>query len=236
MEVRITDSRRLETISEVRRELAPLIDDLEAELRQVDPDASVTLTGGPVTRQASLDAIRRALQVSLPIAVVLCFLIAAWFMRSFRYGLVSVIPILIVVSWLYAFMYLFGYGINLVTATIGAVSIGIGIDFAIHFSMRYREELARLGNRERAVRAAGEGTGVALTASAVSSMIGFAILAFAPMPLFASYGFLTAVMIAMAGAASLLVLPSLLMLITKDRDPETQARPDERGDFVAVGG
>ena len=48
-------------------------------------------------------------------------------------------------------------------------------------------------------------------------MVGFAILAFAPMPLFASYGFLTAVMIAMAGAASLLVLPSLLMVITRDR-------------------
>jgi predicted RND superfamily exporter protein len=83
--------------------------------------------------------------------------------------------------------------------------------------MRYREELERTGSRETAVRAAGEGTGVALVGSAISSMVGFAILAFAPMPLFASYGFLTAVMIAMAGTASLAVLPSLLMVITKDR-------------------
>ena len=37
------------------------------------------------------------------------------------------------------------------------------------------------------------------------------------MPMFASYGLLTAVMIAMALVASLLVLPSLLMLVTKDR-------------------
>jgi len=42
--------------------------------------------------------------------------------------------------------------------------------------------------------------------------------ALAPMPMFASYGLLTAVMIAMALTASLLVLPSLLMLVTKDRE------------------
>ena len=44
-------------------------------------------------------------------------------------------------------------------------------------------------------------------------------MAFAPMPMFASYGLLTAVMIAVALAASLLVLPSLLMLVTRERVP-----------------
>ena len=115
-------------------------------------------------------------------------------------------------------MFVAGFAINLVTATIGAVSIGIGIDFAIHFAVRYREELSRGGHRYEAVRAAGEGTGVTLAASAASSIVGFAILALAPMPLFASYGLLTAVMIAMALAASLLVLPALLTLITRDTE------------------
>ncbi|MDJ0953832.1 MAG: efflux RND transporter permease subunit [Acidimicrobiia bacterium] len=217
MQLQIPGSREVATISAAKDTLQPLVAQLESDLQAIDAESAVTLTGGPIVRQESLDGVQRALQISLPIAVVLCLIIASVFMRSVRYGIVSVIPILIVVSWLYAFMYLFGYSINLVTATIGAVSIGIGIDFAIHFAMRYREELGRTGSRDEAVRSAGEGTGVALVASAVSSMIGFAILAFAPMPLFASYGFLTAIMIGMAGAASLLVLPSLLMAITKDR-------------------
>ena len=83
--------------------------------------------------------------------------------------------------------------------------------------MRYREELLRHETRIEAIRAAGGGTGVALIASALSSVIGFAILAFAPMPMFASYGLLTAVMIIMAAAGSLVVLPSLLMVVTRDR-------------------
>jgi predicted RND superfamily exporter protein len=120
------------------------------------------------------------------------------------------------VAWLYAFMYVFGFAINLVTATIGAVSIGIGIDYAIHYTVRFREELAGASDRLDAVRRAGEGTGLALVASALSSVVGFLILALAPMPLFASYGLLTAVMIALALTATLLVLPSLLVAATRD--------------------
>lgn len=95
----------------------------------------LTRPGPLAPRYGEVEAISRALQVSLPIAVVLCFLIAAAFMRSIRYGLVSTVPILMTVALLYAFMALAGYSINIVTATIGAVSIGIGIDFAIHYTM-----------------------------------------------------------------------------------------------------
>jgi predicted RND superfamily exporter protein len=55
---------------------------------------------------------------------------------------------------------------------------------------------------------------MALVASAATSVLGFTIMAFAPMPLFSSYGILTAVMIFLAAAAALLVLPSLLLLVT----------------------
>ena len=88
--------------------------------------------------------------------------------------------------------------------------------FAVHFTMRYREELARHPTRIAAMTAAGAGTGGALVASALSSVVGFAILALAPMPMFAAYGLLTAIMILLAAVASLLVLPSLLMLVTRD--------------------
>ncbi len=215
--IQLLDTRRQESVVEARNAVAPLVDGLRDDLQELGDDPVVQLTGGPIVRQESLEAVSRALQISLPIAVILCFLIAAAFMRSLRFGAVSVVPILITVSLLYAFMNLAGYSINIVTATIGAISIGIGIDFAIHFTMRYREELSRNGERHTAVRKAGEGTGIALLSSAVSSAVGFFILAFAPMPMFASFGLLTAVMISMAAAATLLVLPSLLFLVTKDQ-------------------
>ncbi len=213
--VGLVGSRAQENIAEAREALDPLIAQLKADLGAGDSD--VILAGGPILRDEQLRAILRSLLVALPISVVLCFLVAALFMRSARYALVSIIPILLVVAWLYAFMYGAGFGVNVVTATIGAISIGIGIDFAIHFTMRYRQEMELHATRVEALAAAGTGTGGALVASATSSIVGFAILALAPMPMFASYGLLTAVMIAMALTASLLVLPSLLMLVTRDR-------------------
>ncbi len=174
----------------------------------------VGLTGSPYIRQASLDATTDGLQRALIIAVVACLLLAVAAMRSVRYGVVTIIPIGLVVEWLYAFMYVFGFGLNFVTATIAAVSIGVGIDYAIHMTQRFREEMDRVGDRVQALGRAAQGTGAALLASAATSVLGFTIMAFAPMPMFSSYGILTAVMIFMAAAASLIVLPSLLFLVT----------------------
>ncbi len=72
------------------------------------------------------------------------------------------------------------------------------------------------GDRLVALERTAEGTGVALIASAATSVLGFIIMGFAPMPMFASYGILTAVMIFLAAAASLLVLPSLLLSVTPE--------------------
>lgn len=185
-------------------------------LRQTSGISLVGLTGSPYTRQASLDATTDGLQEALGIAIVLCLIITIFAMRSILLGVVTIIPIALVVIWIYAFMYAFGFGLNFITATIAAVSIGIGIDYAIHMTQRFREELSRSRNKEEALRKAAAGTGIALIASAVSSIIGFGIMGFAPMPMFSSYGILTATMILMAAVASLLVLPSLLLLVTRD--------------------
>ena len=143
-------------------------------------------------------------------------------MRSLRFGIVTIIPIGLVAAWLYAFMYGLGFGLNFITATIAAVSIGVGIDYSVHFTERFREELAATGERNRAMRLTVSGTGVALIASAATSIVGFLIMGFAPMPMFSAYGFLTAMMIFLAVAAALLVLPSLLFLVTLQR---TQRSP-----------
>ena len=72
-----------------------------------------------------------------------------------------------------------------------------------------------------AVRSAAEGTGTALVLSGSTSIIGFGLLALAPMPLFAAYGLLTAVMVGFSLLASLTVLPSLLYLVSREPASET---------------
>ena len=210
--VGVLGSRQQANIGSARQALEQDLD----PMRQVPSISFVGLTGSPFTREATLQATTRALNVSLPVAVAACLILLAFWMRSVTLAVVTIIPIGLVVSWLYAFMYIAGYSLNFVTATIAAVSIGVGIDYSIHMTQRFREELGRGQGAEEALRAAASGTGVALAGSAGSSVIGFAVMAFAPMPLFSAYGVITAAMIFMAAAAALFVLPSLLLLTHRE--------------------
>ncbi len=210
--VGVLGSRQQANIGSARQALEQDLD----PMRQVPSISFVGLTGSPFTREATLQATTRALNVSLPVAVAACLILLAFWMRSVTLAVVTIIPIGLVVSWLYAFMYAAGYSLNFVTATIAAVSIGVGIDYSIHMTQRFREELGHGHGAEEALRAAASGTGVALAGSAGSSVIGFAVMAFAPMPLFSAYGVITAAMIFMAAAAALFVLPSLLLLTHRE--------------------
>ena len=166
-----------------------------------------------MAEQVTLDAVTNSMVLSIPLSMALCLAVAAFAMRSLRLAAISIVPISLVIVWLLAFMAAFGYNINVITATIAAISVGVGIDFSTHYTMRYREQLRATPSRIEAVRGAAEGTGTALILSGVTSIIGFGVLGLAPMPIFAAYGLLTAVMIALSLAASLVVLPSLLYLL-----------------------
>ncbi len=214
--VEIPDTSTQAGITAVRDLVEPRVAALNARLGE---QATVTFTGSAIFRDEQLAAVIRSLLLSLPVAIILCLTLASGFMRSIRLGVLSTVPLLLVVIWLYGFMKIAGFGVNVVTATIGAISIGIGIDFATHMTMRFQEERRRHEDPEEALRAAVGGTGTALTGSALTSIAGFGILAFAPMPMFATYGLLTAIMIAFALVASVLVLPSLLLAFGPDQTP-----------------
>jgi predicted RND superfamily exporter protein len=127
-----------------------------------------------------------------------------------------------------------GHTVNVVTATIAAIAVGVGIDFSTHFTARFREELNGGSQRLAAVRRAGAGTGGALVLSAVTSVLGFTVMALAPTPIFATFGLLTAVMIGLALVVSLVVLPSLLVAVAPTPKTVPAAELDRDGDEVLV--
>jgi predicted RND superfamily exporter protein len=197
--------------------IQPAWDVLEEAADELSATAGLTTvgaTGEVITQFNSIESFSRSMQISLPIAMALAFLIAALILRSVRYAVAAVVPIAFVVIGVYAFMYLVGYQLNVITAMFAAIAVGVGIDFSTHFTARFREELAAGDGSLESLRRAGAGTGGALVLSALTSVLGFTVMALAPMPLFSTFGVLTAMMIALALAASLLVLPSVLAFIT----------------------
>jgi predicted RND superfamily exporter protein len=189
----------------------------DIEVLDVEGISYYGLTGAGFERDVTLDATADALTNSIIIAIILCAIILVVAMRSIKYALVTIIPVILVAAWLYAFMFLAGFHLNAVTATIAAISIGVGIDYSVHMTMRFRQELTKENDRTVALQRTTLGSGSALFGAAMSTTLGFLIIVLAPMPMFSSFGLLTALMILMAFAAALLVLPSILIAIERDK-------------------
>jgi predicted RND superfamily exporter protein len=194
-----------------------LQEDMDNAMKNVPAVTFYGVTGEAYVRDAQFDAILDSMNRSLLIAVVACLVLLFAVFRSLRYTVTTIVPVLLVACWLYGFMYIVGYNLNIMTATIAAISIGVGIDFSIHFTVRFRQELEKGKDRKTALYDASRNTGMALFGTAVSTALGFTVIIFAPMPMFSVFGILTAEMIALSFLMALFILPSLLLLFTPSK-------------------
>jgi len=200
-----------------RASAAELNEDMDTAMGDVDSIDFYGLTGPGYVRVAQFDAIADGLSNSLIIAALAVLALLVLVFGSLRYAIMTMIPVLLVACWLYGFIYAAGYYLNFMSATIAAISIGVGIDFSIHFTERFRQELGRSRDKRTALHETARTTGFALFSTALTTAVGFAVIAFAPMPLFAAFGLLTAIMITLSFLMALFVLPSLLLLFAPGR-------------------
>jgi len=133
-----------------------------------------------------------------------------WGERSLLLALITTIPILTVVVWLYGMIAFAGYGLNMVTVAIAAMSLGVGIDYVIHVVERYREERSKGHSVHTSLVAMGGASGLALVGSAVSDVTGFAIISLSPMGFFSAFGLFCAIMIALSFIASMVIASGVL--------------------------
>ena len=175
-------------------------------------------TLNPFTREEQFSALTDSMATSILVSVILCLVVMILMFRSAKVGVVAIIPMVLVVAWLYGFMEITGYYLNSVTVTIAAISIGVGVDYSIHVTQRFREEYEKAGEYVAAMNTTLRSTGNALTASAGSTMVGFLIIGLSPMTMFSTFGFLTAIMIGMAFVSAIFVLPAFLWLTVAGKE------------------
>ncbi len=209
MSIGIPGTREQEIVRLASNELN---DDIEAAMVDVEGIDFYGLTGTGFVRLVQFDAIANSLTRSLIIAAAVVLILLLVIFRSLRFAIMTIIPVLLVACWLYGFMYVAGFHLNALTATIAAIAIGVGIDFSVHFTERFRQEMARRPYKRIAISRTARTTGFALFYTALTTAVGFAVIAFAPMPIFATFGLLTAIMIVLSLLMALFALPSMLLL------------------------
>ena len=125
---------------------------------------------------------------------------------------IAVGPIVLILFWIVGTMSLLGIPYTLVTATITALSIGIGVDYTIHIIHRYREEYTRIRNPELAAVHTLRTTGSALLGSALTTGVGIGVLIFSPVPALQQFGITAAIAIAYCLIVSVVLVPPAMTL------------------------
>ncbi len=140
---------------------------------------------------------------------------------SFIYAGITTTPIFIMIIWLYALVDLFGYGLNMVTVSIAAISLGVGVDYVIHLIERYREEIEEGKSQLDSIAVVGGASGLALFGSALSDFAGFMVINQSKMGFFSTFGLFCAIMIVLSLIASMVIAPALIGMFHRSKTYNT---------------
>lgn len=176
--------------------------------------------------------------LSTGISIILAALILILIYRNPTLGLIAIVPVGVSIIWILGTMYFIGYSLNVMTITVTSITIGIGIDYAIHATERFRLVADRTGNINKAVSETISHTGGALFIAALTTALGFGILILAPIPPEQQFGVIMALTITYAFLTSILILPLILVHWAKWRKKRkgyiiSPKKPEETDDDFA---
>jgi predicted RND superfamily exporter protein len=194
-----------------------LTEDIYSAFAQVtDLGVDVAATNDSIVTNSVSDLISASQFQSLIFAILssMLFLIIYYWIDLRRpfLGVVTIFPVIAIVMGTYLGMGLLEIPLNPVTATLTGIAIGIGVPFVIHVTNRFREALTKDSNPVSAITSTLKTTGGSLFGSAFTTMAGFGILTTSTLKPFQQMGQVVLVSIGFALVASILILPTLLVL------------------------
>ncbi len=147
-------------------------------------------------------------------AMVLISFLLIFAFRSFKYGVLSLVPNLMPAIMGFGLWGLLVGEVGVSLSVVVAMTLGIVVDDTIHFMSKYLRARREQGlDAEDAIRAAFSSVGVALIMTSVVLIAGFAVLALSSFKMNAGMGLLTAITIGLALFADFLFLPPLLLKV-----------------------
>ncbi|MDQ2049346.1 MMPL family transporter [Natronolimnohabitans sp. A-GB9] len=175
-----------------------------------------TATGQLVIFESVIDETTDASINSLAIAFLLTaiFLVLTYWWLEGRaiYGVLNLVPVLLTVAFLAGSMRYFDIPLSPINAPILSVSIGLGVDYTVHFMHRFVDEFEDRQDVHEALLVTVRGTGGALTGSMLTTVCGLGVLYAALIPLIMEFGLLLALGVFYACITSILVLPSVIVV------------------------
>ena len=198
--------------------------DMEAVLGQVEsfadlnpPPANLTLEWAGLTyinvvwQKKMVVGMLSSLGSSFVVVLVLMMVL----FKSPLFGLLSMIPLTVTISLIYGLIGLVGKDYDMPVAVLSALTLGLSVDFAIHFLQRSREMTLARGSWKLAIGDMFKEPAMAISRNAIIISIGFTPLLLAPLVPYKTVGFFLATIMAVSWLATLFILAALATVLQR---------------------
>ncbi len=201
------DFSRLQAAESPIQALRLLVKELEARY-----DVRIRLTGSPAIQEEERQTLAKGAGIAALLSFILVCAILLAGLRSIRLVGAILVTLLMGLIWTGAFATFLIGSLNLISATVPVLLIGLGVDFGIQFGMRYREDRNEGILHTQALRRTASSVGVAMILSALTAALIF--FSFLPTSYrgLAELGLIAGMGMFLTLLANLTVLPALLTL------------------------
>jgi predicted RND superfamily exporter protein len=173
-----------------------------------------TLMGGYSLIEKELsDAIAKGQVNSLLFAFGAIIILLMFIFRSVFAGFLGSLPLAFAVICTFGLMGWTGIDLNIATALLSSISIGLGVDYTIHMFWRLRKELKNGADHQSAITTSLATSGRGIVINALSVIVGFSILFLSAFPLIRSFAFLIIVSIILCLICALVLIPAICLLV-----------------------
>ncbi len=146
---------------------------------------------------------------------IIVFIMMSILFRSPLWGIVCMVPLLITIIIIYGIIGLIGKDYDMPVAVLSALTLGMAVDFAIHFLERARSSYAQTCSWQKSVGVMFGEPARAITRNVLVIAIGFLPLLAAPLIPYKTVGIFLCAIMALSGAVTLLALPAIIKLAEK---------------------
>jgi uncharacterized protein len=192
------------------------------------PGTAITITGDSTIYIEVITALTsgRIAMTFLGLILVLGGLLIVY--RDWVKALVPIIPMLIVIGWSGGVMSSLNISYTPLTATLGALILGVGSEYAILMMERYFEEKDKGASPLEAIQMTSSKIGSAIVASGATTVFGFMALLASPFPMISDFGTVTVIDVLLALLATFVVFPPLIVTLDTWRDKRKGVRTAEK--------
>lgn len=203
--------KRNELIKKIKKDLVEVIGLKESQVK---------LTGMLVLYNNVLESLIRSQILTIGVVFLAILTMFLFLFRSLKFAFVAIIPSILASASVLGLMGWLSIPLDIMTITIAAICIGIGVDHSIHYIHRFREEIKLGCSAKMAVKNSHASIGKAIYYTSIIIIIGFSILSLSNFVPTIYFGTFTAFAMLIALIANLTLLPLLLININSDHNNE----------------